>query len=171
MDTLPPTLNLKLQPLTAEAFAPFGDVIQAEEKTAEIINYGHTSKWSDLARIDTGDSGGRTAVHLFEGAATHLPLRIEVLECHPLGSQAFVPLHREPFLVVVARAGAAPKSSEVTAFITNGHQGVNYHKGTWHHYLVSPLDGGQFLIIDRVGPGLNLQEHTLDTALVIQSGN
>lgn len=162
-------LPLRLQPLTAEAFAPFGDVIQAGGKTPERINYGHTHKWSDLARVDTADSGGRTVVHLFEGAATRLPLRIEVLECHPLGSQAFIPLHREPFLVVVARAGTAPKSGEVSAFLTNGHQGVNYHKGTWHHYLVSPVDGGQFLIIDRAGPGSNLEEHTLDKALVIES--
>jgi ureidoglycolate lyase len=98
-----------------------------------------------------------------------MPLRIEFLERHPLGSQAFVPLHREPFLLVVARAGQAPKTGEVRAFITNGHQGVNYHKGTWHHYLVAPVDGARFLIIDRMGPGKNYEEHVLEQPLLIES--
>ena len=162
-------LPLVPEPLTAEAFAPFGDVIQTEGKEPDLINYGHTRKWANLMSVDTADSGGRTAVHLFEGGAAALPLRIEILERHPLGNQAFIPLHREPFLVVVARAGTAPKSSDVRAFITNGRQGVNYYKGTWHHYLVSPEDGTRYLVIDRAGPGVNFEEHTLDAVLVIES--
>jgi len=161
-------LTLVPQALTAEAFAPFGDVIEAASDSPEQINYGNTKKWADLALVDTADGDGHTAISMFEGLATRMPLRVEALERHPLGTQAFIPLHGEPFLLLVARAGDAPKHDEVHAFITNGQQGVNYHKGTWHHYLMAPVDGARFLIIDRAGPGGNCDFCTLDHALVIE---
>ena len=162
-------LPLIPQPLTASAFAPFGDVIEGAGNSPEQINYGNTKKWADLARVDTADADGRTAISLFEGLATRMPLRIEALERHPLGTQAFIPLHGEPFLLIVAPAGDAPKHDEVRAFVTNGQQGVSYHKGTWHHYLMAPVDGARFLIIDRVGPGENCDLCTLDRALVVEN--
>ena len=161
-------IPLAPQLLTAEAFAPFGQVIEGVGDEPEQINDGNTKKWADLARVDTADGQGRTAVSLFEGSAVRLPLRVEGLERHPLSSQAFIPLHEEPFVVIVAKAGDAPKHGEVRAFITNGKQGVNYHKGTWHHYLIAPVDGARFLIIDRMGPGANCDFCTLDQALVIE---
>ena len=161
-------LQLIPKPLTRDAFAPFGQVIEGVGNEPEQINYGNTKKWADLARVDTGDGEGRPCVSLFEGSAVQLPLRIEILERHPLSSQAFIPLHDEPFLLIVARAGDVPKHEEVQAFITNGKQGINYHKGTWHHYLVAPVDGARFLIIDRAGPGKNCDECTLDRPLVIE---
>lgn len=160
-------IPLKLQPLTAQAFVPFGNVI---EKTAELvqeINHGHSRKYADLARVDTADAGGRPAVHIYNSRPVSLPLRIETLERHPLGSQAFIPLHPRPFLIVVAAAGAAPLTSQVRGFFSNGQQGVNYHKGVWHHYQITLHETSDYLVIDRAGPGENFEECRLAQALVI----
>ena len=162
-------LPLKLQALTAEAFAPFGDVIDTGGRQAEGINYGHTLKFADLALADTADGGGKTVLHIYRSRPVSLPLKIEIMERHALGSQAFMPLHPRPFIVVVAPAGDAPLAEQVTAFITNGQQGVNYHKGTWHHYQITLDEPGDYLVIDRAGPGENLEEHRLPRALVIET--
>ena len=161
-------ITLVPEPLTAEAFARFGDVIEKKGDDPQEINAGHTQKYSDLAVFDTGDEAGRTSLHLYHSRTIPLPLRIEVLEHHPLGSQAFIPMHQRPFLVVVAPAGAAPEAADVSAFYSNGHQGVNYRKGVWHHYLINLDEPGDYLIIDRMGPRDNYAEHRLARALVVE---
>jgi len=161
-------ITLVPEPLTAEAFAHFGDVIEKKGADSLEINAGTTQKYSDLAVFDTADEGGRTALHLYHSRTIALPLRIEVLEHHPLGSQAFIPMHQRPFLVVVAPAGIAPGPADVRAFYSNGQQGVNYRKGVWHHYLINLDEPGDYLIIDRMGPGDNYAEHRLAQALVVE---
>lgn len=159
---------LTLEPLTAEAFAPYGDVIQAEGQSPQSINYGHTQKYADLAGIDPG-SDGRIAIHIYKSSPVSLPLAIEIMERHPLASQAFIPLHDRPFVVVVAPAGPKPGFRDIKGFISNGKQGVNYHKGVWHHYQITLHEPGQYLVIDRAGPGKNLDEHKLQGTLLINS--
>jgi ureidoglycolate lyase len=161
-------ITLVPRPLTAGEFARFGDVIEKKDAHSLGINAGTTQKYSDLAAIDTGDEGGRTSLHLYHSAVIALPLHIEVLECHPLGSQAFIPMHHRPFLIVVAPAGQAPAPGDVRAFYSNGYQGVNYRKGVWHHYLINLDEPGDYLIIDRMGPGENYAEHRLAEALVVE---
>jgi ureidoglycolate lyase len=162
-------LSLKLQALTPGAFAPFGEILQTAGGQSEVINDGHALKFADLANIDVQDEGGRAAVHIYHGVPVSLPLRIDVLERHPLGSQAFMPLSSKPFLVVVAPAGEAPLSSVVQAFFTNGQQGVNINKGVWHHYQITLGEPADYLVIDRAGPGDNFEEHRLTQPLVLAS--
>lgn len=162
-------LPLPVQALTRHAFAPFGDVLQQTEGSHEVINHGHTLKFADLARIDVRAEIGRTAVHLYHGLPMTLPLRIELLERHPLGSQAFMPLQPRPFLVVVAPASGAPRPSDVRGFFSNGRQGVNIHKGVWHHYQITLDEPADYLVIDRAGPGDNFEEYRLTQTLVIAS--
>jgi ureidoglycolate lyase len=156
------------RPLTAEAFAPYGQVIEKNDAHAEEINFGNTRKYSDLANFDASDEGGRLSLHLFHSRTIDLPLRVEELERHPLGSQAFIPLHRRPFLVVVAPAGETPGVTNIRSFYSNGQQGVNYHKGTWHHYLINLQEPSDYLIIDRMGPGGNCDFHPLEQALMVE---
>ena len=156
------------QALTAEAFAEFGDVINTEHSVSELINEGNTEKFGDLAAIDTDAEGGTTAVHIYRSQPRSLPLSIEVMERHPLSSQAFMPLHSRPFLMIVAPAGETLQSDAVRAFVSNGKQGINLRRGTWHHYQVSLQEKSDYLVIDRKGPGANFDERRLSPPLVIK---
>ena len=161
------TYHLHLKPLTQEAFAPFGDVIQKQGHYPEEINYGQTRKYAGLAQIDVADEEGTAAVHIYHSRPVSLPFRVEVMEYHPLGSQAFIPLHRQPFLVVVAPPAEILDFDSIQGFFTNGEQGVNLNKGVWHHYQLSLLENSDYLVIERDGPGVNTIEQHLDKTLLI----
>jgi ureidoglycolate lyase len=164
-------IRLKIEKLTSAAFEPFGEVIEKKPESLLNINYGMTSKFPDLFTVDTDHEDGRPAIHLYECEPVSLPLTIEIMERHPLGSQAFIPLHDRPFLVVVAPVGDPPEPSQVRGFISNGHQGINYHKGVWHHYQISLGLRSDYLVLDREGPGGNFDEHRLSTPLEIDNEN
>ncbi|REJ85885.1 MAG: ureidoglycolate lyase [Acidobacteria bacterium] len=136
--------------LTPEAFAPFGDVIAARGDS-ESINQGTSQKFSDLAQVEL-DQGDRASLHLYRATATPLPTELRLLERHPLGSQAFVPLDRTRFLVVVAEipdgGESRPTAGTLRAFVTDGRQGIQLRRGVWHHPLLS-LEAGEYLIVDR----------------------
>jgi ureidoglycolate lyase len=155
--------DLKPEPLTAQAFAPFGDVIEASDRAQQIpINYGYTTRYNDLARIDVARDGGHAIVSLFR-AQPMVPPVLKIFERHPLGSQSFTPLHGRPFLVAVAPAGDLDPAA-IRVFRAAPHQGVNYARGVWHHFLL-PLEAeSDFLVIDRAGPGDNLDEIELSPA-------
>ncbi|MEI5997784.1 ureidoglycolate lyase [Paraburkholderia bengalensis] len=152
--------TLAIEPLTREAFAPFGDVIELEGAKQIPINLGTTIRFHDLAKVDVTDEGGRTLVNLFRGQPRALPFEIKMMERHPLGSQAFIPLNDRPYLVVVAPAGELDES-KIRAFVTSGWQGVNYAKGVWHHPLLALGEVTDFIVVDRGGDGLNLNEQDL----------
>jgi ureidoglycolate lyase len=149
---------LEPRPLTRADFAPFGDVIEAEGRDPEDMNHGMAERWPRLACIDAG-TGGQACIGLVHARRYSLPHRLEIVERHPLGSQAFFPLHDRPFLVVVARAGEPPTAADLNCFITNGSQGVHYHTGVWHGLLLTALAEMDFLVVDRAGPGENCEEH------------
>ncbi|MFP4043331.1 MAG: ureidoglycolate lyase [Rhodosalinus sp.] len=154
------------EPLTAEAFAPFGDVLEATGAPDRIINQGRCGRWHDLARLDFG--AGRAGISLFEAEARSLPLTLEMMERHPLGAQAFLPMRADPFLVVVAPdAGGAP--GRPRAFLTDGAQGVNYLRGTWHGVLTPLAAPGRFAVVDRIGEGRNLEEHWFEPPWVVRA--
>lgn len=159
---------LPVSPLTREAFAPFGDVIELDGARHWPINGGTCERFHDLADIDTGEGGGRTLVNVFRGQPRALPFAITMLERHPLGSQAFVPLGRMPYLVVVAPPGDLDETA-IRAFVTRGWQGVNYRRGCWHHPLLALGEVADFLVIDRGGPGENCDERVLTTPRLITS--
>jgi ureidoglycolate lyase len=152
---------LKPEPLTAEAFAPHGDVIEMSGYAAKTINYGHTEKFPDLARLDLIKDNGRPQLHIFRSKPLPLPIAVKVMERHPLSSQAFYPLNARPYLVVVAGRGDF-NPENLKAFIAAPAQGVNYHAGTWHHYSLALEAPSDFLVIDRAGPEKNCDEVFLD---------
>ncbi len=155
------TIALSLEPLTAEAFAPFGDVIELSDRNTVLpINYGVTDRHHDLANVDVEDKGGRAIISLFKTQAIELPFPIQIMERHPLGSQAFIMTTGNPYVVVVAKPGTFDYR-ELRAFIAAPHQGVNYHKGTWHHYCLGLKGVNEFLVVDRGGDGHNCDEINL----------
>jgi ureidoglycolate lyase len=151
---------LVIEPLTRAAFAPFGDVIELEGARQIPINLGTTMRYHDLAHIDVADAGGRPLVNLFRGEPRRLPFEVTMLERHPLGSQAFIPLSERSYLVVVAPAGVLD-ADKIRAFVTRGWQGVNYAKGVWHHPLIALDVRSDFIVVDRGGDGHNCDERTL----------
>lgn len=147
------------EPLTAAAFAPFGEVIEMGAQPPIPINGGMTDRFHDLCTVDVSASGGRAGLSIFAGAQWPQPIAIKMLERHPLGSQAFFPLQPDPWLVVVAEdAGGQPNLDSLRCFQMVGWQGVNYARGAWHHPLLSLKDGQRFLVVDRIGEGENLAE-------------
>ena len=154
-------LELTAQPLTSEAFASFGDVIDARTSGSFPINAGRTRRHHDLAKIETLGDEARTLISIFVSQPVALPLTLDFLERHPQGSQAFMPLHGERFLVVVAPPGEHVDPNRVRAFVTDGRQGVNYHAGTWHAIQSVLEREGEFLVVDRGGAGNNCDEYAL----------
>ena len=145
------------EPLTREAFAPFGDVIERADAQRLLINQGTTVRFHDLASVDVG-RGGHPLISIFRAEPRPTPIAIRMVERHPLGSQAFYPLAPRDWLVVVCRGAAAPDPATLRCFRATGEQGVNYRPNTWHHPLLV-LRPQDFLVVDRGGPGDNLEEH------------
>ncbi len=159
------------KPLNALDFAPYGDVICAAEAPAPLeINYGNTSRFHDLAALDTNAKGGRAGVSIFRSTPLPQPIQIAVMERHPLSSQAFYPLQGHPYLVVVAPRGDF-NPTHICAFLARADQGVNYHAGVWHHYLLALKGLSDFLVIDRIGEGENCDEEQLANGPVIMLGS
>lgn len=154
---------LKPLPLTSERFAPYGDVIAASPKARQAMNEARFERFNDLAKLNIdAQADGRLAVSIARcRVATELPYQFDMIERHPLGSQAFVPLHGQRFILVVAPPGESAEIGDLTAFVTNGHQGINYHRGVWHMPLIALAAGQEFLIIDRAGESPNCEERVL----------
>ena len=139
-----------IQQLSRDAFATFGDVIEAGAGELISINDGTTKRHNDLAQVDVAAEGGRPIISIFESRPFGFPLEIHMLERHPLGSQAFVPLDGKPYLVIVAPVGEAVDPASVRIFRAAGDQGVNFRPGIWHHPVVV-IEPMSFLVVDRGG--------------------
>ena len=161
--------RLIIEPLAADTFEAYGDVIESAGD-GEIINSDTVCKYADLADIDLMGDGGRPAVHLYQATPYPMPMAIRMMERHPLSSQLFMSLHQKPFLVVVAAAGDSVQSAGIRAFITNGKQGVNYRAGTWHHPVIAINEVTEFMVLDRIGSGKNCDEIFFDheTAVTLE---
>lgn len=160
-------LDLHPQPLTKAAFEPFGDVIETHDSDYFMINDGNTRRFHRLAEVDTGPSDGRAIINIFKSGVYAYPMAVRMLEHHPHGSQAFMPLHGQPYLVVVAPRADQPDPGAIQAFIARGDQGVNYHRATWHHPVLALTDQDEFLVVDRGGDRPNCIEHHFADDLTI----
>ncbi|MEC9346888.1 MAG: ureidoglycolate lyase [Pseudomonadota bacterium] len=153
------------RPLEPEAFRPFGDVIDTHRPADYRINGGRCERFHDMARLAFANDG-QAGISLFRSDASAVPYRLELMERHPVGSQAFLPLTGSAYLVVVAEdAGGRPGT--LHAFLAGPHQGVNYLANTWHAPLIALSDGAVFAVVDRIGAGPNLEEATLPEPVLV----
>lgn len=158
--------RIKTEVLTAVAFAPYGDVLDASGLPDKIINQGKCGRHHDQADLDFSD--GRAGISIFKGEKETLPITLEMVERHPAGSQAFVPMSADPFLVVVAADNDGVPTNP-KAFLTQSGQAINFHRNTWHGVLTPLSDPGLFAVIDRIGDGDNLEEHWFTQPYIIEN--
>jgi len=157
-------MKIIIEPMSADAFAPFGDLLEAKGMPDKIINQGLCGRFHDRARMDFSD--GRAGISIFHAEKRDLPLKLDLVERHPDGSQAFVPMSHQPFLVVVAEdQNGTPQN--IRAFLTEAGQAINIHRGVWHGVLTPLYDPGLFAVIDRIGEGPNLEEYWLPDEVII----
>lgn len=159
-------MNLRCEPLTPAAFAPFGDVLDCAGQPDKIINAGLCGRYHDRARLDFGDAG-KAGISIFNAEPRSLPYTCNLLERHPDGSQAFIPMSQHPFLVIVAEDDGGPVRPR--AFLTTPGQAINLHRNTWHGVLTPLHAPGLFAVIDRIGASPNLDEHILPDPLIISA--
>ena len=157
---------ITVEPLSAPAFSPFGEVLDASSAPDEIINQGRCGRFHDRATLDISD--GRAGISLFKARPRTLPYTLEMVERHPRGSQAFMPMSHDPFLVIVA-PDEGGKPGRPRAFMTAPGQYVNLFRGTWHGVLTPLFEPGLFAVVDRIGDGPNLEQHWFDQAFVIEA--
>ena len=159
--------RLTVKPLTAEAFAPYGEVIEPRASSVRMINGGTTERHHALVVPEAAGEGARIILNIFRGQPRRFPYAIDMMERHPLGSQSFSPLAPRPFLVVVSRdEDGRPGRPEV--FLSVNGQGVNYRRNVWHHPLMALDEVSDFLIADREGPGNNLEEYFFEKPFIIE---
>ncbi|WP_435273999.1 ureidoglycolate lyase [Psychrobium sp. nBUS_13] len=158
--------KLVTKPLTREAFSQFGDVIEIDGSQHYSINEGAVERYHDLANLDI-DDGGRAIISFFKINHTKtFPHKFNLMERHPKGSQAFIPMFNAPVVIVVAPKGESFSSSNLQAFATNGKQGFNFKAGVWHMPLISDVKDRLFVVVDRSGPGENCDEVSLENETI-----
>ncbi len=151
--------------ITAELFKPFGDLLQLKDAADMLINQDMCERHHNLTDIDFED-GSKAGISLFKAKPRSLPYKLEMMERHPKGSQAFIPMYEQPFLVIVAEDnGGAPVTP--IALLTQMHMGINFHKNTWHGVLTPLKAPGIFAVIDRIASDKNLEEYWFDTPYII----
>jgi ureidoglycolate lyase len=156
--------EIAVQPLTAEAFAPFGQVLEAVGDPDMLINQGLCGRFHDRAVLELGE--GRAALNLFDAVPRDLPYVLDLMERHSLGSQAFLPMTQHPFLITVAEdENGTPALPQ--AFLTAPGQGINIAANVWHGVLTPLHAPGLFAVVDRIGEGINLEEYTLLSPVLI----
>ena len=166
--------ELKPKPLTKEAFAPFGDVVEIEDQAGNVsqdnlimINGGNTERYDSLAKVQLSSPEDMAVINIFRAQPRVMPMNIEMMERHPLGSQSFHPLSGEDYLVLVADSVEALTPEHLHLFLAKGTQGINYHQNTWHHPVLGLNKVCDFLVVDRKGEGNNCEEFFFDKALNI----
>ena len=147
-------------------FAPYGDLISTENITPIDINAGYAKRFDNLADLNTSKDNGKTILSIFSALKRTFPMKIDMMEQHPLGSQAFIPMKETTFLTFVAPLGKSPEIDKIQSFIIPPNHGVNYRPGIWHFPLISTEDTN-FLVIDRKGQGKNLIIHKFEKEKII----
>ena len=161
------TRTIIAAPLTSEAFAPFGQVLTTKDAHHYPINNGMTERFHDLANVEIGGENGRPLISIFRGKPYDLPLSLSLVERHPLGSQAFMPLHPRPFLVIVAPDHDGVPGTPL-AFLTEPGTGINIGRNVWHGVLTTLEEEGDFLVVDRGGDGNNLEEYVFAVPFTVK---
>ena len=147
-------------------FSSYGDLISTDDIDPMNINEGYAKRFDNLANLDTSKDSGKTIVSIFSALKRTFPMKIHMMEKHPLGTQAFIPMKETTFLAFVAPSGESPEIDKIQSFIIPAKMGINYKPGIWHFPLIS-TENINFLVIDRKGSGDNLIIHKFEKEKII----
>ena len=147
-------------------FSSYGDLISTDDINPMNINEGYAKRFDNLANLDTSKDSGKTIVSIFSALKRTFPMKIHMMEKHPLGTQAFIPMKETTFLTFVAPSGESPEIDKIQSFIIPAKMGINYKPGIWHFPLIS-TENINFLVIDRKGSGDNLIIHKFEKEKII----
>ena len=159
-------ITIKPKSITKENFSKFGDMITTDDIKPIEINEGYAKRFDGIANLDTSKDNGETIISIFSALKRSFPMKIDMMEKHPLGSQAFIPMKQTTFLVLVAPEGNKPDLNKIEAFLIPPEIGVNYNPGIWHFPLIATEDMN-FLVVDRKGSGDNLVIENIEKEEVI----
>ena len=154
-------LVIKPRVINKENFKKFGDMITTSGIKPLDINDGYAKRFDGIANLDTKKDNGESTISIFSALKRSFPMKVDMMEKHPLGSQAFIPMKETVFLAFVAPEGDRPDLSKIESFIVPNGIGVNYNAGVWHFPLIATEDMN-FLVVDRLGDGDNLILHDLN---------
>ena len=143
------------KPISKENFSKFGDVISTKDINSIDVNNGYAKRYDNIANLNTSKDNGKTTISIYSALKRQFPMKIDMMEKHPLGSQAFIPMKETTFLSLVAPQGDKPELNQIESFIVPPGIGINYNPGIWHFPLISTEDMN-FLVVDRKGLGDNL---------------
>ena len=147
--------------INKENFSKYGDLITTKDIEPLIINDGYAKRFDNIAKLDTSSENGETTISIFSALKRTFPMKVHMMECHPLGSQAFIPMKETTFLCFVAPSGEKPDLEKIESFIIPPGLGINYKPGTWHFPVISREDMN-FVVVDRKGAGENLKIQKLE---------
>ena len=157
---------IKPMEITRKNFAAYGDLISSDNIKAIDINAGYAKRFDNLANINTSRDGGKTIISIFSTLKRTFPMKINMMEKHPLGSQAFIPMKETNFIVLVAAPGNKPEINKIESFVVSRGIGINYKPDIWHFPLIS-TENMNFLVMDRKGTGDNLIVYNFEKEKVI----
>ena len=149
---------IKAKKITKKNFSKFGQLIDTSKKNPININDGYAKRFDNLINVDTSKKRGKAIVSIFNAKKRKFPMKIDMMEKHPLGSQAFIPMEDTKFLIFVAPKGDKPNIYKIQSFVVPRQTGINYKTGIWHFPLISTKNMN-FLVVDRKGKGKNLVIH------------
>ena len=159
-------LIIKPKLITKENFKKFGDMITTANIKPIEINNGFAKRYDGIANLNTKKDNGESTISIFSALKRSFPMKIDMMEKHPLGSQAFIPMKDTTFLCFVAPPGDLPEVNKIQSFIVPPQTGINYKPGIWHFPLIS-TENTNFLVIDRKGKGENLVIHKFEKDKII----
>ena len=159
-------ITINPRPITKENFSKFGDMITTANIKPIEINEGYAKRFDGIANLNTSKDNGEATISIFSALKRSFPMKIDMMEKHPLGSQAFIPMKQTTFLVLVAPEGNKPDLNKIEAFVIPPEIGVNYNPGTWHFPLIA-TENMNFLVVDRKGSGDNLVIENIEKEEVI----
>lgn len=130
---------IRPEPLSVDAYRPFGAVVSAGLKAGSSANQGSAVRFDFTCDLVNARAGAKPNLAVFRSTPRPVPFDVVLLERHPHSTQVFIPMVVSRYLVVVAPTAAdgGPELEGLRAFLCGPGQGISYAPGLWHHPMIA----------------------------------